>query len=60
MTIPPAPKLWACTHCGHQWWSLLERPKTCPLCKSYAHDQPPRPYKRRARKSPPELVQQAV
>ena len=28
-----------CKRCDYEWESLLERPKTCPRCKSYYWDK---------------------
>ena len=28
-----------CKRCGYEWSSELERPKTCPKCKSYFWDK---------------------
>ena len=24
-----------CKHCGYEWWSRVEKPKSCPMCKQY-------------------------
>jgi predicted Zn-ribbon and HTH transcriptional regulator len=36
-----------CVRCGHQWPSQVQRPQTCPKCKSEKWDIIPRKYRRR-------------
>lgn len=37
------PNAFRCLRCGHEWWSFLERPTTCPQCKHYHWDTPGKP-----------------
>ena len=29
-----------CVRCGHEWESVVEKPRVCPRCKSYEFDKP--------------------
>ena len=31
-----------CKKCGHKWTSRIERPKSCPACKSYTYGDKPK------------------
>ena len=44
-----------CLRCGHEWKSILDRPKTCPRCKRYDWDPSPGP--RRERREPVTVAQ---
>lgn len=31
-----------CLQCGHKWANRKKQPISCPRCKRYDHDKPPR------------------